>query len=196
MTGMSVTRRWAAAIVFGCLAASCAGPTFVVQQYDGPVRASETIAIIRVNGKDPIRLDVLDGEVIGTRVEEDARLHVEVLPGRHSLRVRDLSDPDAQPGRASFMAEAGRVYRPIVFAPRPSEWGGVATVVRIFEVDAGSDAQLRDVTLPEAAAPVPRTHVKPPDFTPAPEIRVDAGVDAGVDAAAGVEAGTESPQPP
>lgn len=192
MARMSAARRWVLASLLSCLAASCAGPTFVVQQYDGPVRPTETIAIIRVNGKDPIRLDVLDGEVVGTRVEEDARLHVEVLPGRHTLKVRDLTDPNALPGRASFIAEAGRVYRPVVFAPQPSEWGGVATVVRVFEVDGGSDAQIRDVTVPDLPKPVPTAPVRLPNFTPAPEIAPDAGTDA----APSVEAGSESPQTP
>lgn len=123
---------------------ACAGPTYVVQQYDGPVRPAESIAILRVNGKDPIRLESLDGEPVGTRVAEDSRLHVEMLPGRHQLRVRDLARQGAAPGRAAFMAEAGRVYRPVASAPRDE----ITTSLQVFEVDADSDAPLRDVTLP------------------------------------------------
>ena len=125
-------------LLLAVLAAGCAGPTYIVQQYDGPVRSAETIAVIRINGSEPVGLDSLDGESVGVRATKDSRIHVEVLPGRHAMRVRDLSQPGGFPSRASFLARAGKVYRPVFSQGR----------ARIYEVDADSDATLQDVTEP------------------------------------------------
>lgn len=125
-----------------CLAVAlsgCGGPTFIVQQYSGPVRSPESIAVLRVNGDAGIVLVSLDGEPIRTRVADDARLHVEMLPGRHQLAIADLADAARPLGRAAFIAAAGKTYRPLF----PSRGGGA----RVFEVDSGSDAPLRDVTV-------------------------------------------------
>jgi hypothetical protein len=119
--------------LFACLLAACpAGPTYIVQQYKGAPRAQETIAVLRVNGKDPIRLETLDDEEITARVADDARLHVELLPGRHTLSVRG-----GEPGkRISFQAEAGKVYRVAIEEAAP----------HVHEVDRDSDSLGRDVT--------------------------------------------------
>jgi hypothetical protein len=54
-----------------------------------------------------------------------------MLPARHTLTARNADGPAAP---LAFGAEAGRVYR-------------VVADLRVFEVDRGSDAPLRDVTL-------------------------------------------------
>lgn len=119
----------------------CGGPTFVVQAYPGPVREPDTIAIVRVVGKGPVQLLSVDGDRTDVRVAEDARLHVEVLPGPHALWATDLTSPDSRADKALFSAEPGRVYR-------PAFEGGA---LHVLEVDRDSDAPLRDVT--RAAAP-------------------------------------------
>lgn len=133
-----LTHALGLALLVGSLAAvaGCAGPTFVVQQYDGPVRPPESIAIIRVNGEDQVGIGSLDGEVIAARVDEDSRLHIEVLPGEHRIVLRDETDPAAPLGRARFVAQAGRTYRPRFEAGR----------LVVYEVDADSDEMLRAVT--------------------------------------------------
>lgn len=150
-----------------CLAlllSGCGGPTFIVQQYSGPVRPSDSIAVLRVNGDGGIVLVSLDGEPIRTRVADDARLHVEMLPGRHRLAFADLADAGRPLGRAAFVAAAGKTYRPL-FASR----GGGA---RVFEVDAASDAPLRDATVAdpgqESALPDPGQQ---PARQPLPPVR-------------------------
>lgn len=127
---------------FGLLALACAGPTFIVQQYDGPPRRPETIAIIRVHGKEAVQLLTLDGARADAVVEEDVRLHIEVLPGAHTLNVLDRRNEALGPHRITFRATPGAVYR-VVFAASPD----VTTRARIYEVSPESDALLRDVTL-------------------------------------------------
>jgi hypothetical protein len=164
---------------------ACGGPTFIVQQYAGPVRPAGTIAVVRFNGRERLIWDSLDGEAAQVQVPEDSRLHVEMLPGTHRVGVRDPSAPE--PAHvASFFAEPGKVYRP-VFAP------GAGSVLRVYEVDASSDALLRDVTLAPTAgsgathpAP-PRTSRPPPALTLKPEPDQDAA--AAETAAPPVEAG-------
>jgi hypothetical protein len=118
-----------------------AGPTYIVQQYAGPPREKETIGILRVNGKDSVRLAALDDEEITARIAEDTRLHVEVLPGRHTVSVRggDISQCIA------FQVEPGKVYR-VVIEGASKEPGSAAGNARIHEVDRDSDAVGRDVT--------------------------------------------------
>lgn len=155
---------------------ACGPQVFIVQQYDGPVRDSETIAILRINGADSTRVVTLDGELADPRIAEDARLHIEMLPGRHALRVADIAAPGAGSFRVAFDAQAGRVYRAVV----------LATAAKVFEVDRGSDEMLRDVTeklaeppphapadpatIPRGLAPViaPEPAPAPPETAPAP----------------------------
>jgi hypothetical protein len=113
----------------------CPGPTFVVQQFKGPQRPPETIATLRVNASDVVRLVTLDDENIDVPLESDSRLHIELLPGRHALTVRNAKAPDrAEP--LAFEAEAGKVYRVTM-----------GEEARIFEVDRGGDKPIRDVTV-------------------------------------------------
>jgi len=148
-----------AAFAFAALVlASCPGPTFVVQQYNGPPRAREEIAILRVNGNDTVRLVYLDNEDVAVPIESDSRLHIEVLPGRHSVGARGQAH-QALVETLVFDAQADHVYR-------------IANgqTLRVFEVDRGSDAMIRDVTIdPE---PLPRA---PPPAPPPPPVVEDAG---------------------
>jgi hypothetical protein len=155
----------AAALGAGTLA-SCAGPTYVVEMYAGPRRPAETIAILRFGGADDARLVVVDGERADVTIADDARLHVEVLPGEHQLGVISRADPHAPLSRVSFRAEPGKLYR-VVF-----EAGGA----KIYEIDPGTDALLRDVTLarrtegPHAPRqPPPLEELSAPSAPPAPE---------------------------
>ena len=117
------------------LSAACAGPTFIVQQYAGAARPKETIATLRVNGANAVRLATLDDEDVTAPLVEDGRLHLELLPGRHAIAVRNAKAPDERPTRLVFEAQAGKVYR-VAFNPE----------ARIFEVDRGTDAPGADVT--------------------------------------------------
>jgi hypothetical protein len=121
-------------VFFALLLAGCAGPTFVVQQFKGPQRPPETIATLRVNAGGSVRLVSLDDEPLDVPLADDARLHIEMLPGRHSLTVRAANADRAEP--LSFEAEAGKVYRVTI-----------AEEARIFEVDRSGDQPIRDVTV-------------------------------------------------
>jgi len=127
------------------LAAACVGPTFIVQQYGGPPRARETIAILRVVGREPVRLLYLDGEDVAAPITDDGRLHIEVLPARHTVTVADARAASARHPPLDFDARAGKVYR-VVF---------VGDGARVFEVDRDSDRPLADVTAEPAPIVTP-----------------------------------------
>jgi hypothetical protein len=137
----------------------CPGPTFVVQQYGGPQRPADSVAVVRVNGREPVRLLVLDEQDAAAPIVEDGRLHIEVLPGRHTIVVGNASAPNERYAPVTFQAEAGKVYR-VVF---PSGAQGEA---RVFEVDRGKDSLVRDVT--QAAQPAAPATAPPPVPPPAP----------------------------
>lgn len=126
---------------------ACPGPTFIVQQYPGAQRASDTIAVLRVNGGDSVRLVSLDEEDVSAPVVSDGRLHIEMLPARHTVTVVDVSAKSERAPPLAFDAEAGKVYRVAFVRPDHS--------AHVFEVDRGNDAIVRDVTLP-ASEPLPR----------------------------------------
>lgn len=119
----------------------CMGPTFVVQQYGGPVRPRETIATLRVNGSDVIRLITLDDEDVRSPLESDSRLHIELLPGRHKIGIASATSEAVAP--VAFVAEAGKVYRAVF----------VGADAHVLEVDRGSDSPGRDVTASPVVAP-------------------------------------------
>ena len=186
----------------GVLLYACSGPTYVAQQYDGDPRPREEIAVVRVNAKDPVLLDSLDGEAIAVRLPEDSRLHVEVLPGPHRVGVANALDPNAPADLVFFVAEPNKVYRPVLLADPPP------VSARIYEVDRDSDALVRDVTAaPQSPPPVevpppPPTPPAPPPVAPE-EPAPDAGVDA-VDAGSSMvpdqdggapDAGSAAPSP-
>jgi len=180
-------RSWLSLLVVAVLAVSgieaCGGPTFVIQQYGGPSRPGETIAIIRINGKDGILWASLDGEAAGARLPEDSRFHIEVLPGKHTLGIR--GSPDSPTELVSFLAEPGKVYRPVLAAAgsaaysiEPGIGGGTA---RMYEVDKERDTLIRDVTLTapttdDRARAMGAPHPAPPSPpSVAPEAQSDAG---------------------
>jgi hypothetical protein len=136
----SLLCKWA---LLGALLVGCPGPTFVVQQYAGPVRDQETIATLRVNASEPVRLLTLDGEDVRAPLESDSRLHIELLPGRHRVGVANGTTEAAD--EVAFVAEAGKVYR-VVF---------VNAAPHVVEVSRGSDAPGADVTAPPPAPPAP-----------------------------------------
>jgi len=127
----------------------CMGPTFVVQQYAGPVRPRETIATLRVNGSDSVHLITLDDEDVRAPLESDTRLHIELLPGRHKIGV--VNGPNDVVAPVTFNAEAGKVYRAAYVGTEP----------HVFEVDRGSDNPGRDVTAPPVTTPAPEPLKEP-----------------------------------
>jgi hypothetical protein len=114
-----------------------------------------------------VRLLVLDREDVAAPIAEDGRLHIELLPGRHTVTVADARRPDERFLPLPFDAAAGKVYRVAFDPPGP----------RVHEVDRHSDRLAADVTVdpsPPAVAPPP-----PPPPPPTPlDPRADAGVDA------------------
>lgn len=149
-----ISRRSALAFALGSFpvlgaGAGCGTPTFIAQSYDGPPRPRETIAILRFYGDSAVQLLSLDGEAADARVSSDARLHLEVLPGRHTLLVQNAAEPARAAENIAFIAEAGRVYR-VDFVARP----GAPAQARIYAIDSSSDRALRDVTI-DARTPAP-----------------------------------------
>lgn len=150
--------------------AGCMGPTFIVQQYRGDVRPPETIAVLRVNGSEPVRLLLLDNEDVSAPLESDSRLHIEMLPAKHSVIVGNAKAPAERYLPVSWQAEAGKVYR-VMFVASAGPEGGV--VPHVFEVDRAKDSSVRDVTLTAPASfEAPKT---PPTMRPPPPSDEDAG---------------------
>lgn len=142
LVSSSVRFSWALALLLAGMVAGCPGPTFVVQQYGGPVRAQETIATLRINASEPVHLVTLDGEDVRVPLEADSRLHIELLPGKHRLGVASGANEAAQD--VLLTAEAGKVYRVVFVDASP----------HVFEVNRSSDAAGTDVT-PSPPAPEP-----------------------------------------
>lgn len=141
--------RVVGALVLALALGGCPGPTFVVQQYAGPVRAPDAVATLRVNGGDTVRLLTLDGDDVRAPLESDSRLHIELLPGRHRLAAGNSASAGVSGGEGAdevaFVAEAGKVYR-VVF---------VDTAAHVVEVNRGSDASGADVTAAPSRAGAP-----------------------------------------
>lgn len=136
----------AAVLAIVLAAAACAGPTFIVQQYAGRQRAPDSIATLRVDGREPVRLLYLDEQDVAAPIMEDGRLHIEILPGVHSVVVASTKAPDQRYAPVSFEAGEGRFYRVVVGS-------GAAAEARVFEVGAKRDDLVRDVTRAEPAVP-------------------------------------------
>jgi len=141
------------------------GPTFVVQQFNGPQRPPEEIAILRVNGSDSVRLMYLDEKDVAAPLVSDGRLHIEMLPTKHTVIVSNASNNNERSPMVAFTAEAGKVYR-VRFVPPES-------TARVFEVDRSSDAPRADVTIVEAPPPI--VAPSPPATKPIEEVESDAG---------------------
>lgn len=127
------------------------GPTFVVQQYNGPQRPRESIAILRVNGAESVRLLFLDEEDVAAPVVSDGRLHIELLPGKHTLTARNGDDRAAPSAAFTFQAEPNKVYR-VLFT---GEMG------HLYEVDRDSDKPVREISSPPAASAAPPSAAAP-----------------------------------
>jgi hypothetical protein len=117
----------------------CAGPTYIVEHYPGPRRHASAVATLRFHGADEARLVTVDGERADAPLADDARLHVEVLPGEHRVGVVSAEDLQGPLRRASFRAEGGRFYRVVL----------AGAGARVHEIDPESDHLLRDVTIGE-----------------------------------------------
>jgi len=156
------------------LVSACGTATFIVQQYDGAPLAEQQVAILRLNGDDPVRLEALDGEPLGYELHDRAsRVHIEMLPGEHELALAE--GPELPAKRRRFRAHAGKVYRPLLVRtatggpviPGVTEW-----VVGIYEVNAGNDEIVREISqveLPKrtpAKSPAPIPSVAPTASTP------------------------------
>jgi len=136
--------------------ASCAGSTFVVQQYAGPPRPKESIAILRLDGADSAEILSLDRERLSP-VEKGVQFRIEMLPGAHEIDVVDPQHELTTRQAVRFSAEAGKEYRVIVLQTQPAS-GPAIQVAQIYEVDTASNAPVRAVPpLPasEAAKPAP-----------------------------------------
>lgn len=157
------------AVALAC--AGCPGPTLVVQQYSGPVRASETVAILRVNGADTVRLMTLDGEDVAVPIAPDTRLHIEMLPGKHRVSAASARDPYARTVPLVFVGEPGRVYRVEIGNVDP-ERGDFSA--RVIEVDRASDAPVRDATLPTVRSRAPEAATQPAPLDAGPEREASA----------------------
>jgi len=130
---------------------SCGGPTFVVQQYGGPPRSIDSVAIIRVN-PGGLQLCAVDGESLRVAPEKGTRLHIEVLPGVHEIGVDDPSTGFAG-ANVRFVAEPGKVYRMVVRSVPPDPSSNASLGAYAYEVDRASDAELRPATTaPDAPA--------------------------------------------
>jgi hypothetical protein len=171
--------RLRALVQLAVLAMGCGTATFIVQQYDGPPRVREQIAVLRLNGKDPVRVESLDGERLDYQLKDnDARVHIELLPGVHELAVTDTFGL-AEPFR--FVAAAGHVYRPIM---NPVYRPGSASFV-LYEVDAESDEPRLPVPAESESKPKTRGTALPapvsnsiltPALTPQPALTAAASV--------------------
>lgn len=138
-----------AVVCAGLLGASaCTPATFIVQQYDGEPRQKTEVAILRINGSEPLRLEELDGEVLAYELHDrGARVHIEMLPGEHEIGLADGAGLPLK--RRRFVAAPGMVYRPMVFHTdnqTSEDLPKGAWVVAIYEVDADSDAVVREIS--------------------------------------------------
>lgn len=137
----------------------CGQVTYVLQQYDGPVRAKDQVSILRVQPGDPAQIIGMDGEKLGPQMlDSDVRLHIEMLPGKHELNVEN---PQAMPGmntkEVKFVAEPGRTYRVVLAdrawhvknaaANKPGSWSPL-----IYEVQSSDGKLLREVSLPPSGS--------------------------------------------
>jgi hypothetical protein len=151
--------------------ASCGRATFVVQQYPGPARPAESVAVLRMNGNEDVRVLELDDRDVRAPIDRDVRIHIEMLPARHTVVVGAMgfeNDPRAPTsGKLAFRAEPGKVYR-VAIGESPKD-------AHVYEVDRSSDAVVREATEvapPPAPAPAPAAETPrgpaPEEAQPAP----------------------------
>lgn len=173
------------------LSTACGVATFIVQQYEGEPLASERIAVLRLNGDASVRLEELDGEILAYELNDrGSRVHIEMLPGEHEIGLADGSGLPIK--RRRFVAEAGRVYRPMVFRP-PSPAPETAWLVAIYEVERDSDTIVREIS--QVASTPASAGQRPGDTSGGPESGSEATVRSSPSATAPVR-GTSSSTPP
>jgi hypothetical protein len=138
------------------LPAACGGPTFIVQQYEGSPRPRDAVAIVRLNGDDPIQVLDIDRSPTNVRVGSGTRVHIEVLPGEHTVTVIDAEHPNGTSQFVRFRTEPGKLYRAL-WLMQANHTPGLSDLARVYEVDASSDTPLQDASIPWRSD----------DFTPA-----------------------------
>ena len=144
----------AAAVGLLCCAAGCGQVTYILQQYDGPARARSEVSVLRLQAGDPAEVVAMDGDPLGGQVlDSDVQLHIEMLPGKHTLRVKNPKAVGLDTQDVAFLAEAGRAYH-VELAQRnwhqltassssPGAWSAL-----VYEVQGSSGRLLREVSLP------------------------------------------------
>jgi hypothetical protein len=173
------------------LTAGCGSTsTFIMEAYPGPVRPANTIAVVRVDGASAVEVLALDGEPL-VPLSPDTRLHIEVLPGRHTLLARNRMSPggEAEPQAVAFDARAGKFYR-VSFVGGSSAFGPLEA--RAFELDPQTGASGLDVTAVEPAAP-PAPRKTPPARAP---ILGPSGTPSAAPAASDAAPGPSDSSPP
>jgi hypothetical protein len=133
--------------VLASLPAACGGPTFIVQQYEGAPRSRDAVAIIRLNGDDPIQVLDIDRSPVNVRVGSGTRMHIEVLPGEHTVTVVDAEHPDGTSQFVRFRTEPAKLYRAL-WLRQADRTPGLSDLARVYEMDASSDTPIRDASIP------------------------------------------------
>jgi hypothetical protein len=147
-------------LVLSSALASCGqGMTFVMQQYAGPARPTNSVAAIRVNATHGPDLVAVDGVPFGPSpaLEPGNRLHLEVLPGPHEVDVV-ATDPATGLNReipVRFVAEAGKVYR-VELVANATAHSEAPPEAYAYEVDRDTDATIRIATAAPARPVAPR----------------------------------------
>lgn len=140
------------------LASGCGQVTYIVQQYDGPVRERDQVSILRLSPGDPAQVIAMDGDALGRQdLDSDVRLHIEMLPGKHQLEVENPQASTKTTQRVQFIAEPGRTYRVVLadrvwHAQKPGPAPAGAWSPLVYELDGSSDDLLREVSLPPSGS--------------------------------------------
>jgi len=140
------------------LSSGCGQVTYIVQQYDGPVRDRDEVSILRLKPGDPAQIVSMDGDALGRQVlDSDTRLHIEMLPGKHQLEVENPKAASPSTQRVQFIAEPGRTYCVVLAdrpwhaqkpqAARPNTWSPL-----VYELQGSSDDLAREVSLPPSGS--------------------------------------------
>jgi hypothetical protein len=74
-------------------------------------------------------------------------MHVEVLPGEHTVTVIDAEHPDGTCQFVRFRTEPGKLYRAL-WHMHTDRAPGLSDLARVYEVDASSDKPIRDTSIP------------------------------------------------
>jgi len=132
----------ACALLLGACTSVMDEPT-TLQAYDGPPRAEQEIAVLRIAA--PAYAKTIDGRDVPWRDEKyypGDRSLIQMLPGSHRLRC-GYQRGSTKPGgmfesskhftNVTFDAQAGQVYRLEVWRPRDMAFGGGQIQFRVVE---------------------------------------------------------------